>query len=113
MDARDRGVIWGSQALPTFHTMGIYMQLYVPLVSGYPVGLYAPKAPASPVVPTPANILEACRSSGSTGIAIVPAMIEVRASPIIPASPLSLLDTGMGAVRRRSELPQDTQGSGT
>lgn len=66
--------------LPTFHTMGIFGQLYAPLVSGYPVGLYAPKAPAAPPVPTPLNVIEATKKVGANGILIVPSFIEVKGS---------------------------------
>lgn len=75
--ARDNGVIWGSMPLPTFHTLAMFQQLYAPLVSGYPVGLYAPKAPAAPPVPTPLNVIEASKKVRANGIAIVPSFIEV------------------------------------
>lgn len=64
-------------ALPTFHTMGILTQLYGPLVNGCAVSLYAPKAPAPPTVPSPQNMLAACKASGVSAISMVPAFIEV------------------------------------
>ena len=67
-------------AVPTFHTMGVYMQLYAPLNSGLPVGLYACKYPAAPVVPSPANLIEASKAVGCTGIPVVPAFVEVESA---------------------------------
>ncbi|EKM52305.1 uncharacterized protein PHACADRAFT_260612 [Phanerochaete carnosa HHB-10118-sp] len=75
-DTRKHGVVWGSMPLPTFHTMGLYMQFYTPLATGFPVGLYYPMAPAPPVAPSPLNIIEACKGANVTGVAIVPALIE-------------------------------------
>ncbi|EKM50750.1 uncharacterized protein PHACADRAFT_153004 [Phanerochaete carnosa HHB-10118-sp] len=75
-DSMSRAVIWGGMALPTFHLMGICVQLYYPLVSGLPVCLFAPRAPASPVVPTPRNTIEAAMAAGCTGILTIPAFVE-------------------------------------
>ena len=57
--------------------MGIHMQLYAPLISGYPVGLYPVKYPAIPVVPAPANVITCAKAVGATGLPTVPAFIEV------------------------------------
>ena len=70
-------------ALPTFHAMGIYMQLYVPLATGYPIGLFAPRSPVSPVVPTPRTAIDASRAIGCNGIPTVPAFVEVILSFIL------------------------------
>ena len=74
---RDHGVRWASMHLPTFHTIGYYMQLYSPLTSGYPIAVFTPQYPKSPVVPNPRNIIEICRLCGVTGIPTVPAFVEV------------------------------------
>lgn len=58
--------------------MGVYMVLYAPLVSGYPVGIYAPRSPALPPVPTPKNVLEAMKTTNSSGLPVSPAFLEVR-----------------------------------
>ncbi|KAJ3525806.1 hypothetical protein NM688_g8348 [Phlebia brevispora] len=73
---RDRAVRWACMHLPTFHTIGFYMQLYSPLVSGYAIAVFAPQAPASPIVPNPRNVLEAARVTGCTGVPTVPAFVE-------------------------------------
>ena len=75
--ARDHGVVWGAMALPTFHAMALYMQVLAPLATGYPIGLFAPRAPASPVVPNPRVTLEANRAIGCNAIVCVPAFVEV------------------------------------
>ncbi|EKM57056.1 uncharacterized protein PHACADRAFT_208208 [Phanerochaete carnosa HHB-10118-sp] len=76
LDWRHKDVLWGVMPLPTFHTFAFMMQLYAPLVNGRPVGLYAPRAPAPPPVPSPKNVLDACRALRCNAIAIVPAFIE-------------------------------------
>lgn len=65
-------------SLPTFHTMGMYSQVYTPLVSGMAIGVYAPQAPASPIVPSPAVMLETCKLLHCTGAVMVPSFMEVR-----------------------------------
>lgn len=45
-------------------------------MSGFPVGCYAPRSPASPIVPSPQNILDACKAVGATSLPIVPALLE-------------------------------------
>ncbi|KAH8102700.1 hypothetical protein BXZ70DRAFT_929500 [Cristinia sonorae] len=76
-DSRGLNLRWASAVLPTFHTMGIMMQLYAPLASAEFVGLYAPQAPAPPVVPSPQNVLETARMTGCNAIPIVPSLIEI------------------------------------
>lgn len=76
-DSRSRSIVWGPMALPPFHVMGIYTALYGPLASGLPIGLFAPRAPASPLVPTPQITLRACLAIGCSGIPTVPAFIDV------------------------------------
>lgn len=65
-------------ALPSFHTMGIFTQLYGPLAGGVAVGVYAPQEPRPPIMPTPNNILETMRITGCDALMSVPSIIEVR-----------------------------------
>ncbi|KAF7789152.1 hypothetical protein EIP86_000089 [Pleurotus ostreatoroseus] len=51
--------------------------LYAPLVTGFPIGLYTPQAPLSPVVPTPENVLEVSKKLGCNAIPAVPAFLEI------------------------------------
>jgi hypothetical protein len=76
-DSGIRRVQWASQALPTFHAMGFYWQIIMPLASGIPAGLYAPQYPEPPVVPTADNVLEASRITGCNAIPAVPSHVEV------------------------------------
>lgn len=71
------GVVWGSMALPTFHVMGMCLQFYAPLVGGYPVALYYPRSPLSPLVPTPQNMIEGCKITGASGVPMVPTFVEI------------------------------------
>lgn len=51
----------GAQALPAFHTLGIHIQVLVPLYSVISVAVYPPQVMtpgALPVMPTPDNILD-------------------------------------------------------
>ena len=76
MEARNHNTIWGVMPLPTFHAFGIQLQLLSPLMSGFPIGIYTPKAPAPPIVPSPQNILDACKAVGVTSLPMVPALLE-------------------------------------
>ena len=63
--------------MPTFHTIGMYIQLYYPLVSGYAVAVYTPQGGASPIMPNPKNVLEVARITDCTALPSVPAFLEV------------------------------------
>lgn len=76
-ETKKRGLIWGLMALPTFHAVSIFMQLYNPLATGHPIALHAPTAPAPPVVSTADNILEACKTTQVNAITAVPVFVEV------------------------------------
>ncbi|KAJ3537775.1 hypothetical protein NM688_g6625 [Phlebia brevispora] len=104
---RNLGVSWAAMSLPTFHTMGMYAQVYSPLVSGCPVGLYAPQAPLSPIVPTPQNVLETTQKLGCSGIPAVPAFIETWAQSdediqTLVSMNLKLMVTGGGPLSPRT-----------
>ncbi|KAJ3557049.1 hypothetical protein NM688_g1689 [Phlebia brevispora] len=77
VDGRRYRASWGSMALPTFHSMGILTQLMAPLIAGEPVGLYEPKSPAPPVVPSPQNLLDALRITGCNAVMTVPSFVEI------------------------------------
>lgn len=79
--AAEIGVVWAPMALPTFHIMGIWLQLYTPLVTGYPVALHHPRAPLPPLAPTPQNVIEGSKLVGASGIPMVPTFIEVSSTP--------------------------------
>ena len=71
--------------LPTFHTMGMYQQVYSPLATGYPVAMFTPQArprghpghQALPVAPTPEITLEVARRIGCDAALVIPSFLEV------------------------------------
>lgn len=67
--------------LPSFHTMGIFVQILYPLSAGHFVGLYTPQEPALPIVPNPSNMLQMLQVTGCTTTVVVPVIVEVRISP--------------------------------
>ena len=74
---RGTGIGQGGAMLPSFHTMGIFIQLYGPLAISEFVGVYTPQEPAPPVVPNPNNLLEVIKVTGCMNAAVVPAFLEV------------------------------------
>lgn len=70
-------LLWACAAMPTFHSTGIVAHVLTPLVSGIPVGLFAPQAPAPPILPNARNILEAAIATGCNAMASMPIFIEV------------------------------------
>lgn len=67
-------------ALPAFHTMGIIVQLLIGNYAMQPIGLYPPTAttPVSlPMMPTPANLLDHIVRTRCTGLATIPAFLQV------------------------------------
>ncbi|KAH9932151.1 hypothetical protein B0H21DRAFT_699704 [Amylocystis lapponica] len=75
-EARARCIQWGAMALPPFHTMGVIFQLLSPLATGQFSAVFAPRAPAPPLVPTPQIILEAARLTRPNAMVGVPTFFE-------------------------------------
>ncbi|KAJ3555784.1 hypothetical protein NM688_g2384 [Phlebia brevispora] len=92
MEARARGIRWASMALPTFHTIGVWMQIIAPLTSGQPIALYPPQYPAPPVVPNADNVLEYSKLTGCTGVPAVPSFVEYWAQTPSAVEYLASLD---------------------
>ncbi|KAI0079020.1 acetyl-CoA synthetase-like protein, partial [Panus rudis PR-1116 ss-1] len=88
---------WAAMTLPTFHTMGFYLQVFTPMVSGVPVAIYTPQAPAPPVIPTPQNVFDVAKLTGCTGIPVVPSYLEVWAHSDEAIKFLAKLDVVMFA----------------
>ena len=72
-----RTVRFGAMGLPTFHSMGLLLQMFFPLCSSQAVAVFTPQHPEPPVVPTPVNIYEACKATKSEGVIATPSFIEV------------------------------------
>ncbi|KAJ7761118.1 putative aminoadipate reductase [Mycena metata] len=73
----------GATMLPSFHTLGIYFQLLVPLVALCVTNVAPPVCPSNgslPYVSSPASALEHARATGCNSIITIPAILEVWAS---------------------------------
>ncbi|KAH8102917.1 hypothetical protein BXZ70DRAFT_1057354, partial [Cristinia sonorae] len=68
---------WACMALPTFHSIGIVGQVLLPMVTGLPVSLFTPQAPAPPALPNPKNMLDTTMLTGANALASVPIFIEL------------------------------------
>ncbi|KAI6117048.1 hypothetical protein EDD16DRAFT_1708011 [Pisolithus croceorrhizus] len=66
--------------LPPFHTMGVFMQIFVPITSLQSISMYTPTAyqdpTKSPIVANAQNALENAISTKSRGMLVVPAFLE-------------------------------------
>ncbi|KAJ1302971.1 hypothetical protein OPQ81_003262 [Rhizoctonia solani] len=69
------GVRVGTMALPTFHAMGVFLQILVPLYVGYTQVLFAPSH--IPVVPTSNLTIEAAATTKCSHLVCVPAFLEI------------------------------------
>ncbi|KDN41199.1 hypothetical protein RSAG8_07613, partial [Rhizoctonia solani AG-8 WAC10335] len=74
MYAQD-GVRVGTMAPPTFHAMGIFLQILIPLYVGYTQVLFAPSH--IPVVPTSNLTIDAAASTKCSHMVCVPAFLEM------------------------------------
>jgi len=66
-------------ALPSFHTLGIYMQVLNQLYGVESCSVYPPTALAKnllPITPNPDNILDHARRTGSNMLVVVPALLQ-------------------------------------
>ncbi|KAG1835812.1 putative aminoadipate reductase [Suillus subalutaceus] len=70
----------GTASLPSFHTLGIYLQLLVPIATLSSVSIYPPTSfldpLATPVVPNSQNILKSVLKTKSDALVVVPAFLE-------------------------------------
>ncbi|KAG8684167.1 hypothetical protein FRC08_013838, partial [Ceratobasidium sp. 394] len=71
---RRPGCLVGTMALPSFHTMGIMLQLFAALYLGYTQILFAPSQP--PVVPTASTTMQAVAGTKCEFIVTAPAFLE-------------------------------------
>jgi hypothetical protein len=66
-------------SLPSFHTLGIIFQLFVPIASLSSVSVYPPTSLldplATPVVPNSQNILDSVLKTKSNAMIVVPAFL--------------------------------------
>ncbi|KAI0337721.1 acetyl-CoA synthetase-like protein [Trametopsis cervina] len=77
VESRKRPIRGASGALPSFHTMGISLQMLDPLATGQWVGLFTPQDPLPPPIPTPEKVLDLARVTKCNSITSVPTFIEI------------------------------------
>lgn len=70
--------IYGVMAPPTFHAMGIVLQLFEPLAASQTVALFTPQAPAPPTIPSAQNVIDVARATGCKILVCAPTFLEVR-----------------------------------
>ncbi|KAJ7164330.1 hypothetical protein C8R46DRAFT_901456 [Mycena filopes] len=73
----------GATIIPSFHTLGVYFQLLVPLTALCVVNVAPPICPTKtslPFLASPANALEHARATGCNGIVVIPALLEMWAA---------------------------------
>ncbi|KAG6852048.1 hypothetical protein C0991_003596 [Blastosporella zonata] len=66
--------------LPSFHTLGVYVQILYTLIGVDSVGVYPPQVTsreATPMMPTPDNILDHTRRTKSNAMITIPALLQV------------------------------------
>ncbi|GJE98682.1 putative NRPS-like protein biosynthetic cluster [Phanerochaete sordida] len=73
---RSRDVLYAAMGLPTFHAMGLLLQLTYPLSVGREVVVYTPQYPEPPVVPHPQNVYEVSKLAGCTAMLALPSYVE-------------------------------------
>ena len=70
--------------LPSFHTLGIICQLYIPLASVVAISVYPPTSFAdhtkAPVIPTSDNIVEHAKNTQANAAVVVPTFLEIWSS---------------------------------
>ena len=63
--------------LPTFHGMGLLLQLAFPLAFCKEVAVYTPQDPAPPVIPHAQNVYEVSKMMGCNAVFALPSYVEV------------------------------------
>ena len=91
-----RGIRFGTMGLPTFHSLGCFVQLCYPLISSQPIGVYTPQDPSPPIMLHPTTMLEVAKQTGCTGLYSIPSAVEVSGRGIVIE--LAWADSSQGLV---------------
>ncbi|KAJ4469195.1 putative aminoadipate reductase [Lentinula aciculospora] len=70
----------GTMSLPSFHALGFFIHLLIPIHAGLTVAVYPPivtKKRALPLSPTPDNIIDHLQRTNCTACLAIPAMVQV------------------------------------
>jgi acyl-CoA synthetase (AMP-forming)/AMP-acid ligase II len=70
-------VRFGAMGLPSFHAIGLQLQLTYPLAMGRGVVVYTPQYPDPPILAHAQSVYEVSKMAGCNGIFAIPAFIEV------------------------------------
>lgn len=70
-------IVFGAMGLPSFHAIGLLLQLTYPLAMGRGVVVYTPQYPDPPILPHAQNMYEVAKMTRCNGIFAVPAFIQV------------------------------------
>ncbi|KAF9073069.1 hypothetical protein BDP27DRAFT_1289576 [Rhodocollybia butyracea] len=74
------GLRVGGMSLPTFHAIGLWIQLFIPLHTGITVGVYPPvvrKLQDTPFMTTPDSVIEHLRRTRCDSCMAIPSMIKI------------------------------------
>lgn len=80
MFGASRDVRFGAMGLPSFHAMGLLLQLTCPLARGREVVVYTPQHPSPPVIAHPQSVYEVAKLTRCTALLALPSYVEVRAT---------------------------------
>lgn len=104
-----RDMRYAGMGAPTFHAMGMLLQLTYPLSTGREVVIYTPQYPAPPVVPHPQNVYEVSKLAQCTALSATPSFVDVRLLRIYRTMrKTELASKGMVALSRDHRVPEDT-----
>ncbi|KAJ3731317.1 putative aminoadipate reductase [Lentinula guzmanii] len=70
----------GTMSLPSFHAMGVFIQLFVPIYAGITVAVYPPLVTRNNLLPlaaTPDNIIEHLRRTQCSTCIAIPTMLQI------------------------------------
>ncbi|KAJ3740213.1 putative aminoadipate reductase [Lentinula detonsa] len=70
----------GTMSLPSFHAMGVFIQLFVPIYAGITVAVYPPLVTRKDLLPlaaTPDNIIEHLRRTKCSTCIAIPTMLQI------------------------------------
>ena len=73
-----RDVRFGAMGMPSFHGMGLLLQLHLPLSTAREVVVYTPQWPAPPVVAHAQNVYEVAKLTKCTALLALPSFIQVQ-----------------------------------
>ena len=68
---------FGAMGLPTFHSMGLILQVFFPLATSHAVAVFAPQYPSPPIVSSPKSILDVAKITKCEGLIAPPSFVEV------------------------------------